>query len=1096
MRPSRQSLYELTKLGGKAKDGYGLNEKVLMKAQSRIRDGVLHSLKGQMGSAGMRLVDAKRFFLPAICISIMWFVRRLKQHIFLPRSKFQFVVTIFSCFIICAYVPSFVFAASPEEKEIKNVLVVNSYHSGYEWSDDIMKGIQSVLGDNNLIVSIEYLDSKRYSDEIYYKYLEEIIRYKYGNAKIDAIIMSDHHAFYLMQRMRKTFQTDVPLIFCGLDRVDPESIAVYKPIYGIVEGDSGIRSTLDLILSIHPGIHKIFFIADGTTSAGVMLKYVRDYEPSYKEIVTFDYLINMSVGELKAALKNVPQNSVVMWLHFIKDKNGKVFTVSESQKYVVNNVSAPVYACYGFNADTGIVGGSINEGFVQGEKAAQIALELLSKNIVPDPFYQQSSSTNMFDYKVMKRFNIGIKDIPENSIIYNKPFADFEKYRWQIIGIIIFVVAQTLLIVSMLISQKKRKHMEENLRESEEKFRSLMEQSPISIQIHSSDGKLVQSNAAYKKLYDFNEETLTELYDKWNILEDEQFRKRGFMPFIERVFAGEEDVVFPIIEYDAMETLENLDVKKPQAKRTWVQARGFPLKDKDGAVEYAVFTAEDITERKQAEDKLKQLRAYTDHLIQTANVMIVSLDTDGRVTHFNPAAEAITGYTISEVKERDWFEVLVPRDQYPEVYEEFNRLIQGGSPRFFENPVVTKDGGERFISWSNSEIREGEEIIGVTSFGIDITERKKAGEALRESEKKFRLLVEQSPFSIQILNTDGHIHQINEAFKRLWGIPEEALPEVLAKYNIFEDEEAIKLGIMPAIRRAFSGEVVILPLIEYDASNTMADLGLAGTEANKRWFQSRFYPVKNSKGKVVNIVNIEEDMTERRETEQKVQEHQQRLKALVSQLTVAEERERRRIAAHLHDHVGQSLALARIQLATACKSKSQDKRNAILEDISESLLQAVQDTREIIYDLSPPQMNEIGLAAAISEWLEEQIEKRYGLKTELIDDGRKKPLDDDMRAILFRNVRELLTNVVKHAYANQVSVSMENTDGFLKIVVQDDGIGFDYDSEFQAVKSESGFGLFSVQERMSDLGGSLEIVSEPGKGCTAILRVPLSEGQG
>lgn len=86
--------------------------------------------------------------------------------------------------------------------------------------------------------------------------------------------------------------------------------------------------------------------------------------------------------------------------------------------------------------------------------------------------------------------------------------------------------------------------------------------------------------------------------------------------------------------------------------------------------------------------------------------------------------------------------------------------------------------------------------------------------------------------------------------------------------------------------------------------------------------------------------------------------------------------------------------------------------------------------------------------------------------------------------------------MVKHAYANEVSVSMEDTDGFLKIVVQDDGIGFGYSSEFQRVKSEGGFGLFSIQERMADVGGTLEIVSKPSKGCKAILTVPLITGLG
>ena len=98
---------------------------------------------------------------------------KLVRLMFPSRLSFQ-PILILILFIIYAYVPSFVFAASPEEKEIKNVLVVNSYHPGYEWSDDIVKGIQSVLGDNNFNIFIEYLDSKRYFDEIYFKQLEKI----------------------------------------------------------------------------------------------------------------------------------------------------------------------------------------------------------------------------------------------------------------------------------------------------------------------------------------------------------------------------------------------------------------------------------------------------------------------------------------------------------------------------------------------------------------------------------------------------------------------------------------------------------------------------------------------------------------------------------------------------------------------------------------------------------------------------------------------------------------------------------------------------------------------------------------------------------
>jgi signal transduction histidine kinase len=255
------------------------------------------------------------------------------------------------------------------------------------------------------------------------------------------------------------------------------------------------------------------------------------------------------------------------------------------------------------------------------------------------------------------------------------------------------------------------------------------------------------------------------------------------------------------------------------------------------------------------------------------------------------------------------------------------------------------------------------------------------------------------------------------------------------------------------------------------------------------------YPIKNSNGEVVNVVFIEEDITDRKQAEREILRYHERLKALASQLTVTEEKERRRIAVDLHDHVGQSLALARMQIDSAKKSAADDRLAARLDEISENLRKAIHDTRHLIFDLSPPAMHQIGLGAAVSEWLEEQIEKRYGIKTEFFDNIEqryRKTLDDNVRAILFRNVRELLINMVKHAQANQVSVSMEITDGALKTVIQDNGIGFDQSSEIQNVKSEEGFGLFSIKERMADLGGALKIESQPGKGCKAVLTVPLS----
>jgi signal transduction histidine kinase len=224
--------------------------------------------------------------------------------------------------------------------------------------------------------------------------------------------------------------------------------------------------------------------------------------------------------------------------------------------------------------------------------------------------------------------------------------------------------------------------------------------------------------------------------------------------------------------------------------------------------------------------------------------------------------------------------------------------------------------------------------------------------------------------------------------------------------------------------------------------------------------------------------------------------YNERLKALALQLTLTEEKERRNIASDLHDNIGHSLALARMQLDAVRRAASPTERAVLINDTSNILLAAVQETKSLIFELSSPLMNEMGLSAAISDWLEDYLERRYGLETHLIDKNGEITLDGDLRALLFRNVRELFTNIIKHANAKKVEVRLEHTSDVYRISISDDGIGFDNDQVSRDVKTKQGFGLFSIRERMADLGGSLEIRSQPGNGTTIIMSVPFQNNIG
>jgi signal transduction histidine kinase len=233
-----------------------------------------------------------------------------------------------------------------------------------------------------------------------------------------------------------------------------------------------------------------------------------------------------------------------------------------------------------------------------------------------------------------------------------------------------------------------------------------------------------------------------------------------------------------------------------------------------------------------------------------------------------------------------------------------------------------------------------------------------------------------------------------------------------------------------------------------------------------------------------------EDITQRRQAESQVQVYQKRLQRLAFQLITVEDRERRRIATDLHDRIGQALSAIQMRIGLLRSSRSFSDPSEALDKLYALIDQTVQDTRSLTFEISPPVLYALGLEAAL-ESLAEQFQKLHGLEVTVQDDGQPKPLDDDLSALLFRSVRELLFNVVKHTRAAQARISLRRDRDQLRIEVADDGPGFD---PVQAMDDETradSFGLFSIRERLNAMGGYLQIDSAPGQGTQCILVVPM-----
>lgn len=346
---------------------------------------------------------------------------------------------------------------------------------------------------------------------------------------------------------------------------------------------------------------------------------------------------------------------------------------------------------------------------------------------------------------------------------------------------------------------------------------------------------------------------------------------------------------------------------------------------------------------------------------------------------------------------------------------------------------------------------------------------------LRASEARRSALVDASPDAVIAIDHEGRVVELNSAAEHVFGYRrEQAIGRELALLVVPERLREQALARFARERCRTPAHTVGKRI---DTFAMRAD----GTEFPVEVALARLTP-----GDPPLFGVYVSDATARRHSEQEVR--LERLRALTADLLLAEEEERRRLAVDLHDGLSQTIALTRIKLSALRRSKGGRLADA-LDEIAELIDETNRVVRSIGFELSPPILHDLGLVPAV-EWLVENIEERYDIEILLEDDGQPKPADEKTRVILFRSLRELLINAAKHSGARQIRLRLELDGERLRAAVEDDGVGMEPD-----VEAVRGSGLYSIHERLSHVGGSMEIESAPGQGAKIRLCAPLTRGQ-
>ena len=392
-------------------------------------------------------------------------------------------------------------------------------------------------------------------------------------------------------------------------------------------------------------------------------------------------------------------------------------------------------------------------------------------------------------------------------------------------------------------------------------------------------------------------------------------------------------------------------------------------------------------------------------------------------------------------------------------------------------------GNEAFVQISAAPmLDESGEVARIIELCRDITARTRAEQTLRSSEQMLRLIFEQANDGINISRYDPETHRrrlvsCNQRYVEMSGYTLDELAAAenlnpLAAYHHSDDE-----------RKQWAQHILEGKPFSGSASWKRPD----GKENYYEWTAA---PI--TIGDELLIVGVDRDITERRQTEQRLRVYRQRLQALASQLIKTGERERRGIATYLHDTVAQSLALAVLKLGQLKDSSSSAGFRDELDDVHDLIRRSVRQARSLILDLSPPALYELGLQKAIVG-LTDRMQAAHDIAIAVEDDGQTQLADLDSRVTVFRATQELLTNVVKHARARHVKISVHRDGQNIRVTVQDDGTGCDPNSILPHETIDDGFGLFSIRESITALGGQFEIHADPGQGTRATLIVPVKE---
>jgi PAS domain S-box-containing protein len=529
--------------------------------------------------------------------------------------------------------------------------------------------------------------------------------------------------------------------------------------------------------------------------------------------------------------------------------------------------------------------------------------------------------------------------------------------------------------------------------------------------------------------------------------------------------------------------------RKDTGERWWASYNFAPILDENGDIAGSVIIGRDITAQKLAEKQLAGEKEWFRTTLKSIGDAVITTDTQGSVTFLNPVAERLIGQTNAEAAGQPIQTILNLANEktHQPVDNPVDRVLESGAVVGLANhtELIRRDGRTIPIEDSAAPILDANgQALGVVMVFHDVTEKRKAEDALREGEERFRLISENSADVIWILDPfAGRFKYVSPSVKNLRGwTAEEVMSQPLFASLTPDSAAYVRDNIqsrLDAYRAGDSSRRVQTDVVQQPCK----DGSVVTTEVVTAL-------VTNAGGEVVEILGVTRDITERRRTEESEKRSAVQIE-LQRRLLEQREQERQQIARDLHDGPVQEITAAALALQGMLIDSTDPAEVRTIQEIQAGLQTAVGELRSYAQELRPPALSRFGLEKAIRSHLEGFQEKHTEPAIRFQAHQYGSSLPDPVRVALYRIYQEALINVLKHARATQVTIELVVSAREVILDIRDNGVGFEVPGDWLELARAGHLGLVGMRERAEAVGAALEVRSQVGEGAWLRVIAPL-----